>query len=174
MAGTSTKIRRLAEVEMMRAELKARRAGKRVLVIAIGVIIGAFALIFLTYGTFLWGAAHFGAVETAMTMGGTLLVIAAIAIAYATLSPSRADEIESELLVHAIEEARNDVRADLDALEARFDKVSGGLAKMIDGRKEEGANGPVNLATITLLLSAIGAASPTLNRYIQPILKILS
>ncbi|MES1991645.1 MAG: phage holin family protein [Pseudomonadota bacterium] len=177
MANTSIKLKRLAEVEMLRAEIKARRAGRRLLISGVGLVAGVFALVFLTYGIFLWGAERFGAISTAMSIGSTLLAIAICAIAVALVGPGRSEEIESELVKHAIDKARNDLQRDIDALEDRFERVSSGLANLIDGRKageSNGAGGNINLAAITMVLSAAGAMSPTLNRYIQPILKIIS
>lgn len=175
MPNTSTKIRRLAEVEMLRAEIKARRVARRALIISAGVIAGGIAIVFLSYGSFLWLAERYGAINAAMSIGGALLAIAASAIAYSLVGPGRREELESEILNRAIEEARDDLRVDIEALETSFNKVSSGLAKFIDGRKEnEPASGNVNLAMIAMVLSAIGAVSPTLNRYIQPILKIIS
>ncbi|MGV8998256.1 MAG: phage holin family protein [Parvibaculaceae bacterium] len=175
MANITAKIKRLAEVELLRAEIKARRAARRAAIFSVGVFAGAIAFFFLTYGTFLWGAERYGAINTAFVMGGVLFAIATAAIVFAMLAPRRTDEIEGEFLARAIAEARDDLRDDLDALEDRFDKVSNRLGKLLDGPKAaDGSSSGFSLATAILVLSAIGAASPTLNRYIQPILKILT
>lgn len=174
MANTSAKLKRLAEVEMLRLQIEGRRAARNVFIISVAVIVGAISLCFFTYGTYLFLATRIGEINSAFTIGGALLTIASLAFVLAVKRPGQLEVRESETLKRTIADARDDLRDDLDALEARFDKVSGGLAKILDSRKEDESRGHINLATITLLLSAIGAASPTLNRYIQPILKILS
>lgn len=173
MANTSTKIKRLVEVEALRAEIAARRAARSVLIMSIAVIVGAVALCFFTYGTYLYLATRIGEVQAAFTIGGALFAGAAFAFVMAIKAPSHQEKREGETLARAIAEARDDLRDDLDAIEARFDKVSNGISKLLDGNKESKSEGHVNLSTITLVLSAIGVMSPTLNRYIQPILNIL-
>ena len=174
MSKTSTKLSRLAEVEMLRAEIKARRAARRIIIIAVGIIAGGIAIGFLTYGSFLWLAERYGAINAAVSIGAALFVVATSAFAVAMIGPNKRQLLEDDILNRAITEARGEVKEDFDELEKRFNQVSGHLAKLLGARKEGDTGNHSNLATITMILLAVGAVSPTLNRYIQPILKIIS
>ena len=176
MKDTAAKLRRLAEVELMRAEIEARKAARRVLWSAVAVLIGLLALVMLSLALFLALADAYGNLNAALIVGGALTVLAVAALVYAMQAPSRTAKLESEILARSIEDARENLREDFEELEDRFDQVTDGLARFLKGNDEQkglgAANG--NMAAITMILSAIAALSPTMRRYIQPLLKIIS
>jgi type VI protein secretion system component VasK len=178
MTRSSEKLRRLAEVELLRAEMEARRMAKRTLWIAIAVLVGILALINLSYGGFLILEARYGAIDAAFIVGGTLTVIAVITLFIAMRAPGRTAQLEAEILARSIQDARDDLREDMEALEHRFDQISSGLTQFLKGAKPGDSSGPgainANLAAVRMVLTALASASPALARYIQPILKILS
>lgn len=176
MKDTSAKLRRLAEVELMRAEIEARKVARRVLWTSVAVLIGLLALAMLSFAVFLALANAYGNLNAALIVGGVLTVLAAAALVYAIQAPGRTAQLENEILARSIQDARENLREDFEGLEERFDQVTSGLAHFLKGDTETrplGA-GNANLAAITMILSAISALSPTLRRYIEPVLKIIS
>lgn len=176
MKDTTVKLRRLAEVELMRAEVEARKVARRVLWTSVAVLVGLLALAMLSFAVFLALANAYGNLNAALIVGGALAVLAAAALVYAVQAPGRTAQLEGEILARSIEDARADLRDDIEELEERFDQVTGGLARFLKGDREPQGLGATNanLAAITMILSAISALSPTLRKYIQPVLKIIS
>jgi hypothetical protein len=176
MKDISTKLRRLAEVELMRAEIEARRVSHRLLWTAVAVLVGLLALAMLSFAVFLALANAYGSLNAALIVGGTLAVLAAAAFVYAIQAPGRTARLEQEILVRSIEDARENLRGDLEELEDRFEQVSAGLARFLkrDPAEAGGLGAPGgNMAAIAAILTAIAALSPTLRRYIEPLLKII-
>lgn len=176
MKDTAAKLRRLAEVELMRAEIEARKAARRVLWTVVAVGIGLFSLAALSLALFLALANAYGDLNAALIVGGALAVLAAAILVYAMQAPSRTARLESDILARSVEDARENLRADFEELEDRFDQVAEGLARLLKGDRAPQGLGAAsgNMAAITMILSAIAALSPTLRRYIQPLLKIIS
>jgi uncharacterized membrane protein YqjE len=176
MKDTSAKLRRLAEVELMRAEIEARRVARRALWTGVAVLVGLLALAMLSLALFIALANAYGNLNAALIVGGALAVLAVAALVYAMQAPGRTAELEREILARSIEDAREDLREDFEELEDRFDKVTEGLARFLKGDAAPQGLGAAsgNLAAITMILSAISALSPTLRKYIQPLLKIIS
>ncbi|HEY4344530.1 MAG TPA: phage holin family protein [Parvibaculum sp.] len=176
MKDTAAKLRRLAEVELMRAEIEARKVARRVLWTSVAVLIGLLALGMLSFAVFLALANAYGNLNAALIVGGVLTVLAAAALVYAIQAPGRTAQLESEILARSVEDARENLREDFEELEDRFDQVTDGLARFLKGDREPQGLGTAsgNMAAITMILSAISALSPTLRRYIQPLLKIIS
>lgn len=170
MSDSTEKLRHLAELELLRAELHARQMARRVLWIAIGGLIGLMALAILSYASFLLLSAQLGTINAALTVGGVLIVLAIGAIVMAQRAPGRTQQLEAEILKRSLQDARDDLREEFATLEKGVDQISGAFSLFAKGQSA-GTN--KNLATIILILNALSAVSPTLNRYIQPILKII-
>ncbi len=170
MAGSAEKLRRLAELELLRAELHARQTARRALWITIGALVGLMALAILAYAAFLMLSAQLGTINAALTVGGALVVFAICAIVMANRAPGRTQQLEAEILKRSLQDARDNLREEFAALEKGVDQISNGLGLFAKGQSS-GTN--KNLATIIVILNALAALSPTLNRYIQPILKIV-
>ncbi|MGB3808476.1 MAG: phage holin family protein [Parvibaculum sp.] len=170
MIDTTVKLRRLAEVELMRAEIEARKVARRILWTGIAVLVGLLALAMLAFALFIALSNAYGQLNAALIVGGGLAVMAAAALAFALQAPGRTAKLESEILARSIDDAREDLREDLEALEKRF----AGLSHLLQG-PQAGAPGTANpnIAIITLVLNTLSALSPTLRRYIEPILKII-
>lgn len=149
MSSSTDKLRRLAELEWMRAEIEARRLAQRALMTGVAVLIGFLALTALSFGFYMLLAEAVGQTQAALIIGVTLAAIAAAILALAVRAPGRMAELESEMLARSINDARDEL-----------------LERNDDG-------GPSNLSTIITVLSAVSALSPTLASYIQPILKII-
>lgn len=171
MSGSTEKLRHLAELELMRAELHARQVARRALWIAIGALIGLMALAILAYAAFLMLSAQLGTINAALTVGGILVILAIAAIVAALRAPGRTQQLEAEILKRSLQDARDDLRDEFAAFDKGVDQISGGLGLFLNSQSS-GTN--KNLATIILVLNALAALSPTLNRYIQPVLKIIS
>ena len=177
MSQTSEKLRRLAEVEWLRAEVETRRLARRLLWTTIATCVGLLALAVLAYAGFLILAAQIGTIYAALVTGSVLALIAAIATVLAMRNPNRAQQLENEILTRAIEDAREDLRVEIQELEEQIKAVTSGITplfvkKLTDAETAVG-NNLGNLAAIVMILKALGAMSPTLDRYIKPVLKII-
>ena len=177
MSQTSEKLRRLAEVEWLRAEVETRRLARRLLWTTIATCVGLLALAVLAYAGFLILAAQIGTIYAALVTGSVLALIAAIATVLAMRNPNRAQQLENEILTRAIEDAREDLRVEIQELEEQIKAVTSGITPLF-GKKQTDAETAVgnnlgNLAAIVMILKALGAMSPTLDRYIKPVLKII-
>jgi hypothetical protein len=139
-------------------------------------LIGLLALAMLSVALFIALANAYGNLNAALIVGGALAVLAVAALIYAIQAPSRTAKLESEILARSVEDARENLREDFEELEDRFDQVTEGLARFLKGDDQPKGLGTAsgNMAAITMILSAIAALSPTLRKYIQPLLKIIS
>lgn len=177
MPQTSEKLRRLAEVEWLRAEVETRRLARRLLWTIIATCIGILALAVLAYAGFLILASQIGTIEAALVTGSALALIAAISTLLALRGPSRTQELENEILARSIADAREDLRLEIEALEAQIKAVTSGISPLLGRKQAEAENAQSqlqgNLAAIVMILKALAAMSPALDRYIRPVLKII-
>ena len=174
MTNPTAKMRRLAEVEMLRAEIEARRIAKRIIWISIAILIGFLALGISSYALFLLLATHFGATNAAAILGGSLAFLALCALGIAFRKPGRTEQLEGEILARSIQDARDDLHEEFEAIENTINRFTGGVSNFLAGGSLNLGGKNPNLAVITMILSALAALSPTLKRYIQPILKIIA
>jgi hypothetical protein len=163
MYDPTPKLRTLAEAELFRAELEAKRLANRLSLIGIAVFIGLFAFIMLVIAGFLALSEQYGYPLGALITGGALLLAALLALGLASRKPSHAEDLEMQLANLNIEAARADIRRDVEALEKRFNDLSMGLLGMVRGTTS-------NMPMITIILGALAALSPVLRKIIMPIL----
>lgn len=163
MYDPTPKLRTLAEAELFRAELEAKRLANRLSLIGIAVFIALFAFIMLVVAGFLALSELYGYPLGALITGGALLLAAFVALGLAARKPSHADELELKLANLNIEAARADIRRDVDAMEKRFNDLTMGLLGLV---KSSSSNMPM----ITIILGALAAMSPVLRKIIMPIL----
>ena len=163
MYDPTPKLRTLAEAELFRAELEAKRLANRLSLIGIATFIGLFAFIMLVVAGFLALSELYGYPLGALITGAALAVAAFIALGLAARKPSHADELEMKLANLQIEAARADIRSDVDALEKRFNDLTMGVLGLV---KSSSSNMPM----ITVILGALAALSPVLRKIIMPIL----
>lgn len=173
MANPTAKMRRLAEVELLRAEIEARRIVKRAIWVAIAILVGFLALAISSYALYLFLALQFGALNAAIILGVSLTLLALCALGLAYRKPGRTEQLEAEILARSIKDARDDLNEDFEAIENTVNQFTGGFSQFMKGGSLNLGGKNANLAAITLILSALTALSPTLKRYIQPILKII-
>lgn len=163
MYDPTPKLRTLAEAELFRAELEAKRLANRLSLIGIAVFLAIFAFIMLVISGFLALSELYGYPLGALVTGGALLFVAFVSLGLASRKPSHADELEMKLANLNIEAARADIRRDVDALEKRFNDLSMGLLGMVRGTSS-------GMPMITIILGALAAMSPLLRKIIMPIL----
>lgn len=163
MYDPTPKLRTLAEAELFRAELEAKRLANRLSLIGIAVFLAIFAFTMLVIAGFLALSELYGYPLGALITGGALLFVAIVALGLAARKPSHADELEMKLANLNIEAARADIRRDVDALEKRFNDLSMGLLGMVRGTSS-------GMPMITIILGALAAMSPLLRKIIMPIL----
>ena len=163
MYDPTPKLRTLAEAELFRAELEAKRLANKLSLIGIAVFIALFAFIMLVVAGFLALSELYGYPLGALITGGALLLVALIALGLAARKPSHADDLEMKLANLNIDAARADIRRDVDALEKRFSDLSMGLLGLV---KSSSSSMPL----ITIILGALAAMSPMLRKIIMPIL----
>ncbi|MAB14742.1 phage holin family protein [Parvibaculum sp.] len=163
MYDPTPKLRTLAEAELFRAELEAKRLANRLSLIGIAVFLAIFAFTMLVIAGFLALSELYGYPLGALITGGALLFVAIVALGLAARKPSHADELEMKLANLNIEAARADIRRDVDALEKRFNDLSMGLLGMVRGTSS-------GMPMVTIILGALAAMSPFLRKIIMPIL----
>ncbi|MGX1198676.1 phage holin family protein [Parvibaculum sp. MBR-TMA-1.3b-4.2] len=163
MYDPTPKLRTLAEAELFRAELEAKRLANRLSLIGIAVFLTIFAFTMLVIAGFLALSELYGYPLGALITGGALLFVAIVALGLAARKPSHADELEMKLANLNIEAARADIRRDVDALEKRFNDLSMGLLGMVRGTSS-------GMPMVTIILGALAAMSPFLRKIIMPIL----
>ncbi len=173
MTNPTAKMRRLAEVELLRAEIEARRVAKRIIWIAIAILIGFLALSISSYALYLFLAIQFGALNAALILGVALTFLTLCAVGIAFRKPGRTEQLEAEILARSIKDARDDLNEDLEAIENTINQFTGGVSQFMKGGSLNLGGKNANLAVITLILSALATLSPTLKRYIDPVLKII-
>ncbi len=176
---------KLAEVELARVELKARRVCARLSLIIAASFIAGLAVIMLTASGYFALAGQLGSPLAALITAVALAIVAGIAILFASKKPSRAYELEMQLAGQEIERARLRVRLNLLQAEKAFDDlgrqfsslsrgVSGLLGATPDGDGKEGSRGGGGTMPLILLgLRTLSAISPALGRYIRPILRAI-
>lgn len=158
-------MRRLAEAELLRAELEARHLARRAAWIGVGALLAALAIIMLVVAAFLALSEIYGPTWGAAIVGGGLVILAFAAILIGGhRSQGRAARLEVELANRAVDDARRELRRDFDLLERRLDELSMGVLSLIKGSAS-------NLPFVTLILGALAALSPGLRRIIMPFLK---
>ena len=164
MIDPTPQVRKLAEAELYRAELEARRLARRLMLIGIAVFIAFFALVMLVISGFLYLSELYGYPLGALITGGVLVILSFIALAVAGRQPNRADKLELELANRAIAEARADVRREFDAIERTLNDLTLGILGLV-----KGSSG--SLPLITIVIGAIAALSPALRRFLMPFLR---
>ncbi|MBX3504043.1 MAG: phage holin family protein [Parvibaculum sp.] len=164
MIDPTPQVRKLAEAELYRAELEARRLARRLMLVGIAVFIAFFAVVMLVIAGFLYLSELYGYPLGALITGGALVLLAFIALAFAGREPGRADKLELELANRAIAEARADVRREFDAIERTLNDLTLGILGLV-----KGSSG--SLPLITIVVGAIAAMSPALRRFLMPFLR---
>jgi len=157
-------VRKLAEAELYRAELEARRLARRLSLVGIAVFIALFALIMLVIAGFLALSEIYGYPLGALITGGALATLAFIALLFAAKAPGRADKLELELANRSIAEARAEVKRDFDLVERTLNDMTMGLLGLVKG-------GSGSLPLITIVIGALAALSPALRRFLMPFLR---
>ncbi|HEX7777254.1 MAG TPA: phage holin family protein [Parvibaculum sp.] len=157
-------MRRLAEAEYLRIEMEARRLTQRMLWTVVSVLVALLALTMLALAVFFALASLYGNTLAALLVGAALSVLALASILYARRKPSRATTLEADLVARTVEDARREVQRDLAAFEKRIDDLNFGLLGLLKGSAG-------TLPIVTLVLGLLAAVSPSLRRFIMPILK---
>lgn len=160
MFDPTPKIRALAEAELLRVELEARRAGQRaawygfaILVVAVGLvmlIVAAYAALAQLYGP-TWGAL--------MTAGGSF-ALALTALLIARKPPGRTETLEMQLAEQKIAMARAEIKRDIDEVERKFDDLAAAMTSIFRGAA---AKHP----TLSGVLGVIAALAPLLRMFIR-------
>ncbi|MEQ8268788.1 MAG: phage holin family protein [Parvibaculum sp.] len=157
-------VRKLAEAELYRAELEARRLARRLSLVGIAVFIALFAIVMLVIAGFLALSEIYGYPLGALITGGVLTACAFIALLFAAKAPGRADKLELELANRTIAEARAEVKRDFDLVERTLNDMTMGLLGLVKG-------GSGSLPLITIVIGALAALSPALRRFLMPFLR---
>lgn len=164
MIDPTPQVRKLAEAELYRAEIEARRLARRLFLAGIAVFIAFFALVMLVIAGFLYLAELYGYPLGALITGGALVLLAFIALVFAGREPGRADKLELELANRAVAEARADVKREFDAIERTLNDLTLGVLGLV-----KGSSG--SLPLITIIIGALAALSPGLRRFLMPFLR---
>lgn len=157
-------VRKLAEAELYRAELEARRLARRLSLVGIAVFIALFAVTMLIVAGFLYLSELYGYPLGALITGGVLTLLAFIALLFAAKAPGRADKLELELANQAIASARAEVKRDFDLVEKTLNDLTLGVLGLVKG-------GSGSLPLITIIVGALAAMSPGLRKFIMPFLR---
>jgi|TARA_R100000322_G_scaffold99519_5_gene62949 hypothetical protein len=157
-------VRKLAEAELYRAELEARRLARRLSLVGIAIFIAIFAVTMLIVAGFLYLAELYGYPLGALITGGILTLLAFIALLFAAKAPGRADRLELELANQSIIQARAGVKRDFDVIERTLNDLTLGVLGLVKG-------GSGSLPLLTIIVGAIAAMSPALRRFIMPFLR---
>ncbi|WP_339831434.1 phage holin family protein [uncultured Parvibaculum sp.] len=164
MIDPTPQIRKLAEAELFRAELEARRLARKLSLVGIAAFIALFALTMLVIAGFLALSEIYGYPLGALITGGVLAALAFVALVLAAKAPGRADRLEMELANSAILQARSEVKRDFDTIERTLNELSLGLLGIV-----KGSTG--SLPLITIIVGALAAMSPALRRFLMPFLR---
>jgi hypothetical protein len=157
-------VRKLAEAELYRAELEARRLARRLSLVGIAAFIALFAVTMLIVSGFLYLSELYSYPLGALITGCVLTVLALIALLLAAKAPGRADKLELELANRTVEQARAGVKRDFDVIERTLNDMTLGVLGLVKG-------GTGSLPMITIIVGAIAAMSPALRRFIMPFLR---
>ncbi|HCX66842.1 phage holin family protein [Parvibaculum sp.] len=164
MIDPTPNVRKLAEAELYRAELEARRLARRLSLVGIAIFIAIFAVTMLIVAGFLYLAELYGYPLGALITGGILTLLAFIALLFAAKAPGRADRLELELANQSIIQARAGVKRDFDVIERTLNDLTLGVLGLVKG-------GSGSLPLLTIIVGAIAAMSPALRRFIMPFLR---
>lgn len=164
MIDPTPNVRKLAEAELYRAELEARRLARRLSLVGIAVFIALFAVVMLIVAGFLYLSELYGYPLGALITGGVLTALAFLALVFAAKAPGRADKLELELANRTVEQARAEVKRDFDVIERTLNDLTLGVLGLVKG-------GTGSLPIITIIVGAIAAMSPALRRFIMPFLR---
>ena len=164
MIDPTPNVRKLAEAELYRAELEARRLARRLSLVGIAVFIALFAVVMLIVAGFLYLSELYGYPLGALITGGVLTALAFLALIFAAKAPGRADKLELELANRTVEQARAEVKRDFDVIERTLNDLTLGVLGLVKG-------GTGSLPIITIIVGAIAAMSPALRRFIMPFLR---
>lgn len=164
MIDPTPNVRKLAEAELYRAELEARRLARRLSLVGIAVFIALFAVVMLIVAGFLYLSELYGYPLGALITGGVLTALAFLALIFAAKAPGRADKLELELANRTVEQARAEVKRDFDLIERTLNDLTLGVLGLVKG-------GTGSLPIITIIVGAIAAMSPALRRFIMPFLR---
>ena len=164
MIDPTPQVRKLAEAELYRAELEARRLARRLSLVGIAVFIALFAVTMLVLAGFLYLSELYGYPLGALITGGALTLLAFIALFLASKAPGRADKLELELANQAVASARADVKREFDVIERTLNDLTLGVLGLVKG-------GTGSLPLITIIVGAIAAMSPALRRFLMPFLR---
>lgn len=165
MLDPTPNMRRLAEAELQRAELEARRLARRAGWIGIGLLFAGLAITMLTLAGFLALSEVYGYTWAAAISGTALVLLALISLVIGNQKhQGRAAQLEMQLANRSVEDARREIRRDFDIIEKRLDELSMGLLGLFKGSTS-------NLPILTLILGAVAALSPALRQIIMPFLK---
>lgn len=164
MIDPTPNVRKLAEAELYRAELEARRLARRLSLVGIAIFIALFAVTMLIVAGFLYLSELYGYPLGALITGGVLTLLAFIALLFAAKAPGRADRLELELANQTIIQARAGVKRDFDVIERTLNDLTLGVLGLVKG-------GSGSLPLLTIIVGAIAAMSPALRRFIMPFLR---
>ncbi|WP_421865328.1 phage holin family protein [Parvibaculum sp.] len=164
MIDPTPNVRKLAEAELYRAELEARRLARRLSLVGIAIFIALFAITMLIVAGFLYLSELYGYPLGALITGGVLTLLAFIALLFAAKAPGRADRLELELANQTVIQARAGVKRDFDVIERTLNDLTLGVLGLVKG-------GSGSLPLLTIIVGAIAAMSPALRRFIMPFLR---
>lgn len=164
MIDPTQNIKNLAEIELLRVEMEARRLGARIVWVALGGLAAALGVIMLSLTAFFALAEVYGTTWGALLTAGGLFGLCAIAFLIANKPPGRAARLETEVIEQKIARARADVRHDIGRIERQLDQLTMGLLSLLKGST-------ANLPMVTLILGLLATLSPVLRRLIAPLLK---
>lgn len=153
-------IQRLLEAEVARAMVEARRAGQQIKWTAIAILIGIMTLVMLSLAVFYALSAAVGPIYAALIVGVGLAALTLLCLYIAGRQPTRGEQMERDMTLRAVEEARDDIQRDFDELGDRFDNLSDDVSGLFKGSK--------NLPLLDLGLTLLAALSPSLRRFILP------
>lgn len=165
MTSPTYHVRKLAAAELHRAELEARRVGRRLVLVGIAAIITFIAVVMLTVSGFLALSDIYGYPIGALITAAVLAVVAAAALGLASRGPSRSRRLEIELANRNVAQARAEISNEFDEMDRKFNDMTFGLFNL------KGSGGGLSFTTI--LLGVLAAVSPSLRNFILPLLPFL-
>ena len=168
---------KLAETEFARAELKARYACGRLSVILAALFIAALAVMMLTISGYFALAEHFSTPIAALITAGVLAAIAVSGILFANRRADRAHVLELQMAALEVEKARLRVRQNMQEIEKSVGEIerqvsslTHGLTGLLGGTSSGGSGLAASFPIVLIGLRLLSSVSPTLRKYIQPIL----
>lgn len=165
MIDPGPRIRKLAEAELYRAELGARRAARRLFLVGIALFFALFAIIMLGIAGYFYLSEIYGAPMAALITGAVLVALAGIALLLAGRAPGRADRLELEMAEQAVANARADIKRELMEAERSLNNLTFGLLGLARG------SGGSSLSLLSLVIGILAATSPGLRRVLMSFLR---